>query len=291
VIVPSLTYIATANAVTYCGATPVFADCDIDTWNISRETIEPLINEQTKGVIVVHLYGNPVDMDPILAMAQSRNLFVVEDAAEAHGARYKEASVGSFGDLATFSFYGNKLMTTGEGGMVVTNKDEYARELKLYRGQGMDPKRRYWFPIVGYNYRLTNIQCAIGLAQLERLSEFIAVRQELAGEYRSAFEAIDGITLQEEQKDAESVWWLSNVVLPDATRRDAVMSVLAENGIETRPIFYPLHLLPPYKAKNHICQNAERIGLAGLSLPSGRHVNDSDVSKIVHIIKNHIIKK
>lgn len=288
VIVPSLTYIATANAVTYCGATPVFADCDADTWNISAATIEPLITERTQGIIVVHLYGNPVDMTPVMDLARRNGLFVVEDAAEAHGAEYDGRRAGSLADVATFSFYGNKLMTTGEGGMVLTDDDDLARRARLLRGQGMDPNRRYWFPIVGYNYRLTNLQCAIGLAQFERLPAFIETRRRLAGLYREALQGLEGVTLQQEQAGAESVWWMFSIRLSSQERRDAVMAALEKEGVETRPVFYPLHLLPPYAASRADCPNTERIGLAGVSLPSGGHVSADDVGQIRDVVRQTI---
>lgn len=284
VIVPSLTYVATANAVTYCGATPVFADSDAGTWNISAATVEPLITDRTKGIIVVHLYGNPVDMDPILALARKRGLFVVEDAAEAHGAEYKGRKAGSLADTATLSFYGNKLMTTGEGGMVLTADEARADRIRLFRGQGMDPKRRYWFPIVGYNYRITNLQCAIGLGQFERLEGFIAKRRELARAYVESLSVSDGIRFQREQPGGSSVWWMFSVVLADQTRRDAVMAALEREGIETRPVFHPLHLLPPYRHLNSQCPQSEHIGLSGVSLPSGGHVTADDVARIRDVI-------
>jgi len=285
VIVPSLTYIATANAVTYCGATPVFADSDPDTWNLSAATIEPLITDRTRGIIAVHLYGNPVDMDPVAALARGRGLFVVEDAAEAHGVEYKGRRAGSLADIATLSFYGNKLMTTGEGGMVLTSDDALAAKVRLLRGQGMDPKRRYWFPIVGYNYRLTNLQCAVGLAQFERLPEFIETRRRLAGWYREAFKDLPGVTLQKEQAGGHSVWWMFSIRLASQDLRDKVMAALEKEGVETRPIFHPLHLLPPYEPLNASCANAERIGLGGVSLPSGGHVMPGDVARIRDVIR------
>lgn len=284
VVVPSLTYIATANAVTYCGATPVFADCDPETWNITRETIEPLLTERTRAVIVVHLYGNPVEMDPILALARDRGIFVVEDAAEAHGATYQGRRVGGLGDIGTLSFYGNKLMTTGEGGMVLTNNPQFASRMKLLRGQGMDPERRYWFPIVGYNYRLTNLQCAIGLAQFERLEEFIETRRSLAKLYGSLLYGLNGARFQVEKPGNRSVNWMSNIVFADEARRTAVVAALTAAGIETRPLFQPLHLMPPYRHLAADCPIAEDLGRGGLSLPSGGHIDDDTAGRIAGII-------
>ena len=183
VILPSLTYIATANCVSYCGARPVFADCLRDTWNIDPEDVKRKITPKTKGIIVVHLYGNPCDMDSIMDIAREHDLFVVEDAAESHGATYKGRMVGTIGDAGAFSFFGNKIITTGEGGMVVTNNDEIDRHMRILKGQGQDPERRYWFIEKGYNYRMTNIEAAIGLAQLECIEQHIVSKRRVAGWY------------------------------------------------------------------------------------------------------------
>ena len=174
VIVPSLTYIASANAVKYCGATPVFVDNDPVTFNIDPAAVEAAITERTKAIIPVHLYGHMADMDVLIEIATKHDLLIVEDAAEAVGARYKGRRAGSLGTCATFSFFGNKILTTGEGGMVTTNDGELAERLKLLRGQGMDPQRRYWFPEIGYNYRMTNLAAAIGLGQLENIEHHLS---------------------------------------------------------------------------------------------------------------------
>lgn len=285
VIVPSLTYISTANAVTYCGATPVFADCHPETWNVTVDTIKPLLTERTRGIIVVPLYGNPVEIEPITEFANTYGLFVVEDAAEAHGAEYRGRRCGTFGDIATFSFYGNKIITTGEGGMVITDDDNLIEKMKLLRGQGMDPERRYWFPVVGYNYRLTNLQCAVGLAQLERLPEFLNTRRQLAAHYTEAFTDVSGVTLQTEQAGGKSSWWMFSIRVSNHEARDRVMTSLLQSGIETRPLFWPLHMLPPYKGSRGDCPIAEQISLTSLNLPSGGHVTCDDVEHIRLIIK------
>ncbi len=285
VIVPSLTYVATANAVTYCGATPVFADVDPDTWNAGVEQFAPLIGPRTRGIVAVHLYGNPVDMSPLMAMAREHGLFVIEDAAEAHGASHAGRRVGSIGDIATFSFYGNKMMTTGEGGMVTTDDEALADRMRLLRGQGMDPARRYWFPVVGYNYRLTNLQCAIGLAQLERIDGFIAARRRVAEWYRESFAGLKGVRMQRAQPGGEHAWWMTSVRFTGgADVRESVASALAAEGIETRPLFHPLHTLPPYAGAAADCPHSEVIGRSGLSLPSGGHVGRDDVERIARIV-------
>ena len=282
VIVPTMTYVATANAVVYCGATPVFVDSELQTWNIDPALVEERITTRTRAIIVVHLYGHPADMDPILEVARRRGLFVVEDAAEAHGATYKGRKVGTLGDIATFSFYGNKIITTGEGGMVCTNDDTLARRVKQLKGQGQDFERRYWFPIVGYNYRMTNIEAAIGLAQLEKIEWHIARRREVASWYRKYLQDLPDVQLSPQMPWAESVYWLSCAVLNGpAVDRYEVMRWLAAVGIETRPFFYPMHTLPPYAEigqGSYPC--AERLANRGINLPSSALLTEQLVCRV-----------
>ena len=293
VIVPTLTFVATANAVTYCGARPVFVDSEPETWNLDPTQIEDLITPQTKGIIVVHLYGHPVDMDPVLDIARKHAIFVVEDAAEAHGAEYKGQRVGSLSDIATFSFYGNKIITTGEGGMVVTNDDALASQVRQLKGQGMDPDRRYWFPIVGYNYRMTNVAAAIGLAQLEKADWHIARRREIAEQYARHLTGVPGISLQPEKPWARNVYWMISVVLSEdlSVSRDSVMAKLAEVGIETRPFFYPMHALPMYRdlARGQSYPVADRLAAQGINLPSSATLSEGDLAfvcdQIVQILE------
>ena len=195
VIVPTLTYVASANPIVYCGGRPVFVDAEPRTWNMDPDLIEGAITPRTRGIVVVHLYGHPTDMDPILELADRHGLWVVEDAAEAHGATYKGRIAGSMGSISTFSFYGNKIITTGEGGMVVTDDDRLAARIRQFKGQGQDPTQRYWFPIVGFNYRMTNVAAAIGLAQLERVDWHLGRRREIAGWYREELGDQEGIAL------------------------------------------------------------------------------------------------
>lgn len=282
VICPTLTFVATANAIVYCGGIPVFVDSESDTWNIDPAQIEANITPQTKGIIVVHLYGHPVDMEPILAMARRHGLFVLEDAAEAHGAKYKGQCVGSLGNLAIFSFYGNKIITTGEGGMVVTNDDRLASIVRQLKGQGMDPNRRYWFPIIGYNYRMTNIEAAIGLAQLEKVEWHIQRRLEIAKWYRDALDEIPGIKWQGEKAWAQHVYWMFSVMLDENLNRDEAMLFLQKQGIETRPVFYPIHTLPPYHsfAPAKAFPVANRIARTGINLPTWGGLTRADIDYI-----------
>jgi len=213
VLVPTVTYIATANAVTYCGATPVLVDVLPGTLNIDPEAARAAITERTRAIIPVHLYGEAADMDAVTSLAFEHGLYVVEDAAEAHGARFEGRPVGGFGHAGMFSFFGNKIITTGEGGMIVTNDDEYAARIRLYRGQGMDPTRRYWFPVVGYNYRMTNVQAAIGLAQFERVEAALARRAEVRARYDELLEPLLSTRLERPPADPRTtrVDWLYNV--------------------------------------------------------------------------------
>jgi perosamine synthetase len=283
VIVPTLTFVSTPNAVSYCGARPVFIDSEPETWNLDPALLEELITPRTRGIIAVHLYGHPVDMDPVLSLARKYGLFVIEDAAEAHGAQYKRRHIGSIGDVATFSFYGNKIIATGEGGMVTTNDDRLAATMRQLKGQGMDPRRRYWFPVLGYNYRMTNVAAAIGLAQLEKADWHIARRREIAAHYARRLGHVPGLALQPEKPWARNVYWMSSVVLAEqSVARDTAIAALAAEGIETRPFFYPMHTLPMYQglAKGQSFPVGERLAASGINLPSGATLTEADVDRV-----------
>lgn len=282
VLIPTVTYIATANAVRYCGATPVLVDVSPKTLNIDPEDMTRRITPRTKGVIPVHLYGHPADMGAIMSLAERHGLFVLEDAAEAHGAEYRGKRVGGIGHCAAFSFFGNKIITTGEGGMVTTDDDHLAERLRIFRGQGMDPKRRYWFPVVGYNYRMTNIQAAIGLAQLEAVDVALADRTRLAGWYDESLSSLgERIILPHQESWARHVFWMYTVYLCDAdeARRDAVMRGLDEMGIETRPVFHPMHVLPPYQQQSTF-PVADNWACRGINLPTHQLVTQDETSYI-----------
>ncbi len=291
VILPSFTYIATANAVRYCGAVPVFADCLEDTWNIDPEDIKRKITPKTKGIIAVHLYGNPCDMDAIMEIAREHNLFVLEDAAECHGATYKGKKAGTFGDVGTFSFFGNKIITTGEGGMAVTNNKKLAEHMRILKGQGQDPHRRYWFIEVGYNYRMTNIEAAIGLAQLEKVDLHIANRRRAAKWYMEELADVqEYIKFQKVTEGAESVWWMFSILLTDKCKctRDELMEKLYEAKIETRPLFYPMHIMPVYQNAQADCPVSEKVSANGMNLPTHAGLTREDVAYICSQIKKYI---
>lgn len=282
VIIPTVTYIATANAVRYCGATPVLVDVCADTMNIDPKEVEKKITKRTRGIIPVHLYGHPADMDSINAIARQHDLWVLEDAAEAHGAEVNGKRVGNLADCATFSFFGNKIITTGEGGMITTNDDELAARLRLYRGQGVDPNRRYWFPVVGYNYRMTNIQAAIGLAQMESVDQALEDRRVLSRLYDEALAPLkDVLVLPVTHPGMRHVYWMYTVFLRegDESRRNNVMAALDQADIETRPVFYPMHVLPPYQEKA-IYPVADLWAQRGMNLPTHQYLTKADVDRI-----------
>lgn len=286
VIVPTLTFVATANAVVYTGAKPVFVDSHPDYWCINPEKIEEKITKRTKAIIPVHLYGHPADMDAIMEIAKRDNLYVIEDAAEAHGAEYKGKKVGSIGDIGCFSFYGNKIITTGEGGMIISNDREFVEKAKLLRNQGMSKERKYWHPMVGYNYRMTNIQAAIGLAQLEKIDEMIQIKRRNAELYNSLLRDIPGITLPPAAKWAKSVYWMYCILIKDNFRmnRDKLMLKLREKKIDSRPFFYPIHTMPPYRLDNEL-PVAEELSMSGISLPSGVTLKKEQIERITGIIR------
>lgn len=287
VIVPTFTYVATANSVKYVGAKPVFVDCDPLTWNIDTEKIKQAITPKTKGIIVVHIYGQPCEMDEIRHIAEENKLFLIEDAAEAHGALYHGRKVGSLSDIATFSFFGNKIITTGEGGMVLTNNEILAAKMRQLKGQGMDPKRRYWFPIIGYNYRMTNVQAALGLAQLENIEWHLSQRERVYLTYRKYLSSREDIIFQGELNDTKSSYWMISVIIDKpGLNRDLLMKKMLEHGIETRPFFYPMHILPPYKrtSRNQTFPVADSIYGRGINLPSYGTLTEEDIQYIANTL-------
>lgn len=287
VIVPSLTYVATANAVRYVGAEPVFVDVDPATWCIDPALIEDAVSPRTKGIIAVHLYGHPADMDALNRVAAIHGLWVVEDAAEAHLARYRERPVGGLGSLATFSFFGNKIFTSGEGGALTLNDPQLELRARTLRGQGVDPTRRYFFPIVGYNFRLTNIACALLCAQIERADEILAARRHLSRGYEERLRGVEGVSFQPVAAWAEPAPWLFCVTVDPGRfgrSRDELLLELDRQGIETRPFFVPVHTLPPYRT----CRTGplgglpvtEALASTGLNLPTFPGLSEGDLDRI-----------
>jgi perosamine synthetase len=297
VIVPTLTYIASANSVRYCGATCVLVDSDPRTMNLDVDAVVAAITPRTKAIIAVHLYGHPADMVALRRVAHEHGIALVEDAAEAHGAEQNGIRTGGLGDIATFSFFGNKVITTGEGGMVTTNDAEMDRTVRLLRGQGQDPQRRYWFPVVGYNYRMTNIEAAIGLAQLEDIAWHLGERRRVASAYDAAFGAAlagvqEQVQLPSELPGYKNSFWLYTIVLREssAEQRDQLMGELAEAGFETRPVFYPMHVMPPY-ASSQSFPVAEQLSAGGLNLPTHADVTEAHTEAIAAIVASHLKRR
>ena len=281
VIIPNITFVATANVVRYCNATPVLVDVDKETWNIDPDKIKEKITSRTKAIIPVHLYGNPCDMNKIMDIAKEYSLFVIEDAAEAHGAKYKGKMVGSIGDVGCFSLYGNKIITTGEGGMCVSNNEKIIDRINFLKNHAMSKLKKYWHEEIGYNYRLTNIQAAIGLAQLERIDKFIEKRKKIFEIYKKNLENVDGVEFQKQTKDSKMAFWMVSILVEN---RDELMEKLQQKGVETRPVFYPLNEMKPYSS-NALFQNSEFISYNGISLPTHVNLTEEEVSFICDSIK------
>jgi perosamine synthetase len=287
VLVPSLTFVATANAVRYCGAMPVFVDSTRDTWQMDASALEARVTPRTRAILPVHLYGHPCDMDPILRLAARRGLAVVEDAAEAHGAEYRGRRVGGLGAAGCFSFYGNKLITTGEGGICVTDDGALAERLRLLRDHGMDPKRTYWHDTVGYNYRMTNLQAAVGVAQVKKLGAFIEKKRQIARWYAEALAPLERagrLRLHPEAPWARSVFWMYSVLLAGSEASvDQVRNRLGDRGVDSRPFFHPIHTLPPYATGERL-PVAEELSARGLNLPSGVGLEQAQVERVARAL-------
>ena len=287
VIMPALTYIATANCVRYSNGVPVLVDNDPRTFNVLPEAIEAAITPRTKGIVVVHLYGQSADMAPIMEIAERHSLWVIEDAAEAHGAKYRGRPVGGIGQCGSFSFFGNKIVTTGEGGAVTTDDAETAARMRLFRSQGMDGTRRYWHPVIGYNYRMTNLTAAIGVAQMERLDVALANRRTIAARYDDLLAGLDGRIVRPYQaQDCTHAFWMYTVMLGDGekAKRDDVMARMDAAGIETRPLFYPLNQMPPYYDADLKVPNATSCSARGFNLPTHEHLSDDDLARVVETL-------
>lgn len=278
VIVPTLTYIASVNTIAQTGATPVFADSLESTWQVDPEAIRQAITPRTRAVLVVHLYGHPCDMAPISALCAESGLLLIEDCAEAFGSRYHGQHVGTFGDVATFSFFGNKTITTGEGGMVISRDEALHQRCAKLKNQGVVDYRQYWHDEVAYNYRMTNICAAIGVAQLERAQEIIRKKQAIADWYVESLEKVP-VTLNRAVGDVFHSYWMNCMLVPDASARDDLREHLAGAGIETRPVFYPVHKLPMYSSPGKF-PRAEVIGSRGINLPSGPSLKREQVTQI-----------
>jgi perosamine synthetase len=289
VIIPTFTMIATVNAVAYMGATPVLADSEPATWNIDLSQVEDLITTKTRLVIPVHTYGHPVDMNPLMALANKHGFSVLEDAAEAHGATYEGRKAGSLGHAAAFSFYANKIISTGEGGMITTNDGDFAKICRTLRDHAFCPERHFWHKFRGFNYRMTNLQAAIGLAQVEQLDDLVAQRRTNAARYNEFLAEIPGIVLPPEAPNVENVFWMYSILVGDefGMTRDQLRWVLADKGIETRTFFIPIHFQPIYHAifKGQRYPVAEDLCRRGLYLPSSSSLSEREIRYVARAIK------
>jgi perosamine synthetase len=286
VIVPTLTYIASANAVSYTGATPVFADSDRSTWQIDPAHVERLVGPNTKAVMAVHLYGHPCDMDALRALCDRHRLFLIEDCAEAIGTTWKGRAAGTLGDVATFSFFGNKTITTGEGGMLVTADRTLFERARRFKGQGLAEHREYWHDIVGYNYRMTNLCAAIGVAQLERLDAILARKRRIARLYAEGLCGLP-VSLHPDCADGLHSYWMATVLVDDPAQRDPIRRRLASQGIETRPTFHPLHTMPMYSQRYQRHPVAEDVACRGINLPSFPTLGDDEIALVRDTIRAH----
>jgi perosamine synthetase len=286
VIVPDLTFAASANTVLHVGATPVLVDVDPGTWCLSVESIERALTPRTKAIMPVHVFGRPAPMTEIAALAKARGLFIIEDCAEAHGARYDGRPVGSFSHIASFSFFANKIVTTGEGGICLTDDPELAARMRVLRDHGMRPERRYWHEDVGFNFRMTNMQAAVGCAQLERMAGFLAMRRGVDALYREAFAGIRDVSFPAEMDDrAEPVVWFSCALVPPA-KRPALIAACAAENIDLRPFFNGLSSMPAYTRFAAACPASASLSAAGVNLPTSRKVDRRMAEKIAGIFRS-----
>jgi perosamine synthetase len=287
VIIPSFTIISCATAVVRAGAVPVVVDCEPDTWNMQVSDIEALITSRTRAIMAVHIYGLPVDMEPLMELARTHGLLVIEDAAEAIGQTCTGRPCGSFGDISVFSFYPNKLVTTGEGGMILVDSEQLAERCRSLRNLCFIPESRFVHEEMGWNMRMTNLQAALGVAQLHRLEAHLARKIEIGRLYNERLAGIDGLTLPVEKTAyAENIYWVYGVVIKDdiaMSAREAMQS-LGSAGIGTRPFFYPMHRQPVFRKMGLFegisCPVAERIAERGFYIPSGLAMTDGQLDQV-----------
>ena len=289
VILPTFTMIATINAITYTGARPVLVDSEPRTWNMDLNQVADKITSRTRAAMPVHTYGHPVDMDPLVEMAERQGFYIVEDAAEAHGAEYKGRKAGSLGQAGCFSFYANKIITTGEGGMITTNNPDMARLARNLRDHAFSEERHFWHKYLGYNYRMTNMQAAVGLAQTEQMDGFVAARRANAARYTAALEQIPGIVTPPQAEWAKSVFWMYSILVEDefGMTRDQLRAYLADHGIETRTFFIPMHLQPIYHQayKGQRYPIAEMLCQRGFYLPSASSLTAREIDYVTETVR------
>lgn len=286
VIVPTFTYIASVNAIAQTGATPVFIDCRHEDWLLDPKDVEAKITPRTKAIMPVHLYGIICDMQALKEIADKHKLAIVEDCAEAMGSTLNGQHAGTFGDIGTFSFFGNKTITTGEGGLVIAADDVLAARMRKVKGQGQSLNKRYWHDELGFNYRLTNICAAIGVAQIERIDAILDRKRAIARLYRRLLQDSD-VTFQVQRDGLVSSDWLVSLLLPANVERDRVMQAMRDKGVDSRPVFYCAHQMPMYKLDTSF-PISEDIARRGISLPSYPALTDEDVNRVVSTLKEQL---
>jgi perosamine synthetase len=293
VIVPTFTIISCVTAVINAGAKPVLVDMDADTWNMTAEGIGEVITSRTRAILVVHIYGLPVDMDPVLELAEQYGLMVVEDAAEAIGQEYNGKACGSLGDVSIFSFYPNKHITTGEGGMVLTDDPDLAERCRRLRNLCFQPEKRFYHEEIGWNYRMTNLQAALGLAQLESLSATLERKREIGGGYHNLLKECTSLQLPLPATSfAENLYWVFGVILKEGTEESTLQltRMLGQEKIGTRPFFWPMHEQPVFHKlglfKNDSFPIAERLARTGFYLPSGVGTTDGQIRYVTDVLKS-----
>lgn len=286
VIVPTFTYIASVNSIKCVGAKPIFVDSCKDSWNINPELIEEKITSKTKAIMIVHLYGNPCAMREIVNICQKYNLILIEDAAESFGSQYWHQYIGTFGHVSTFSFFGNKTITTGEGGMIVTKDSSLMDKIIKLKSQAVSPCKEYWHDEVGFNYRMTNICAAIGVAQLEAADNIIKKKRQLYEWYYNELKDYP-IIFQSEDNNVINSYWMISFIVENNNIRNGIRNFLLQNGIETRPFFYPAHTMPMYRT-NENYHVAEKLSACGLNLPSYPSLTRDEVIHICNLIKEYL---
>lgn len=288
VIVPDITFAATINAVIYTGATPVIVDIEEDSWCIDPDEITKAITPKTKAIIPVHIYGQPCDMGRICEIASENNIHIIEDCAEAHGAKWNNRKVGSFGIISCFSFFGNKVITTGEGGMCITNSKELNDRMRILRDHGMSRERKYYHEVIGFNYRMTNLQAAIGTAQVERIDTILEWREQLEKQYRQELSDISGVRLQKnDMPHRKKIAWLVSILV-DEEKRDKLLTALKRNDIDVRAFFIPLSEMDIYKKYAKNCYISKKISKMGINLPTTYEIKEKEIEKIVSLIVSNL---
>ncbi len=289
VIIPTFTMVATAFAVTYTGARPVLVDSEMETWNLDLKDVRRKISSKTKAIVVVHTYGHPVDMDPIIELGEKEGIPIIEDAAEAHGAEYKGRKTGGIGEVGCFSLYGNKIITTGDGGIVVTNDSDLAERARGLRHFACIGNDHFLHGRIAFNYKMSNLQAAVGVAQMEKLDDLVETRRRNASLYNELLEEMDGLTLPPEADWAKNVYWMYSVLVEDdfSVSRNQMIKGLGKLGIETRAFFIPMHAQPCYKElQGGGYPVADELARKGINLPSGSRLTEEQVRYVVESIKS-----